>query len=502
VTDETAGGEEKKTEAGKEAPEEPPPHHEEQLVETHHTATIAGTSFDYTATAGRVLLREEEGKKKVSFFFVAYTRDDVDDPAERPIVFAFNGGPGSSSVWLHLGLLGPKRVEVDDEGNPGRVPGRLVPNEASILDVADLVFIDPVSTGYTRAIPGEEAKTYHHFTRDIETVGEFIRLYLTRFARWASPRFLIGESYGTTRSAGLAGHLFDRYGMAFNGVMLISSVLNFQTIAVDPKSGSFHRGNDLPYLLYLPVYAATAWYHRRLPDDLQSLELPEVLRKAERFAAGPYLRALWQGSRLDDEERSEVVAELARLTGLSERFVELSDLRVELFHFVKELLRDEGKTVGRLDSRYRGIDRFRVGSTLEHDPSLDAILPAYASTLNDYMRRELAYESDLPYEILNPKVWPWNYEDFQNAFVDVSEPLRSVMTRNPQMRVYVASGYFDLATPYFATEYTLDHLGLEDELRDNVTVSYFEAGHMMYVHRPSREKLREELAAFVRDATA
>lgn len=484
----------------KETEEEPPPHHEEHLAQTSHTATIGDQTFGYTATAGRILLREEEGKKKASFFFVSYTRD-VDDPTTRPIVFAFNGGPGSSSVWLHLGLLGPKRVFLDDEGNPPPPPGRLVDNDASLLDVADLVFIDPISTGFTRAIPEEEAKTYHHFSKDIETVGTFIQLYLTRFGRWGSPKFLIGESYGTTRSAGLAGHLLERYGLALNGLMLISSVLNFQTIAIDMKTYGFHRGNDLPYVLYLPVYAATAWYHGKLSDEYQSRSLTNLLEEVETFAGGDYQMALWAGADLDDDERHRIAGLLAGYTGLSVEFVLRSDLRIEKFHFTKELLRSEGYTVGRLDSRYKGVDRYLVGSMLEHDPSMDAVLGSYAAMLNDYVRRSLEYESDLPYEILNPKVWPWNYEDFQNAYVDVSETLRSVMTRNPHMQVFVASGYFDLATPYFATDYTLRHLGLEAGLADHIVEEHYEAGHMMYVHRPSLERLRDHLHEFVERAT-
>lgn len=479
---------------------EPPPHFEEHLSETHHSATIGGATFDYTATAGRMILTEEEGKKKVSFFFVAYTRDGF-TPDSRPVVFAFNGGPGSSSVWLHLGLLGPKRVSLDDEGNPPAPPGRLVDNEASILDVADIVLIDPVSTGFTRAIPGEEASTYHHFKHDIEAVGSFIRLYLGRFGRWSSPKFLIGESYGTTRSAGLAGHLLDRYGLYLNGVMLISSVLNFQTIATDSKSHLFHRGNDLPYILYLPVYAATAWYHRKLPSDLLDRPLRDVLDEVEAFAGGDYRTALWKGSQVGEDEQSAVAGLISRYTGLSVEFVLRSNLRVEMFHFVKELLRDEGVTVGRLDSRYKGVDRYLVGSMLEHDPSSDALTGVFTATLNDYVCRELGYESTLPYEILNPEVYPaWNYEDFQNAYVDVSETLRETMTRNPHMKAFIASGYFDLATPYFATEYTLRHLGLEANLRANVVERYYEAGHMMYVHKPSLARLRADLVEFMAGA--
>ncbi len=307
-------------------------------------------------------------------------------------------------------------------------------NDESILDVADLVFIDPVSTGFTRAIPGKEASSFHHFTRDIETVGSFIRLYLNRFGRWASPKYLIGESYGTTRSAGLAHHLLERYGMYLNGVILISSVLNFQTLALDKKSRGFHRGNDLPYILYLPSYAAAAWYHHKLDDELQALPLTDVLTTAEAFASGDYMAALWQGDRLPEEERSRTAAQIARLTGLSPEFVERSDLRIEKFHFLKELLRGDGYTIGRIDSRYKGIDRYLVGSMLENDPSIDATLGSYAAMFNDYVRRELGYESDLPYEILNPDVGKdWNYEDFQNAYVDVSEALRSTMARNPHM---------------------------------------------------------------------
>jgi len=478
----------------------PPEHHDDAVVETHHSITIDGETFSYTATAGRIVLKEDDDTKKASFFFTAYTLDGIDDPATRPIVFAFNGGPGSSSVWLHLGVLGPRIVEFDAKGNGTSTPGRLLDNDHTLLTHADLVFIDPVSTGFTRAIDKDEEKSYHHFEKDIEAVGDFVRRYLTTYERWASPKFLAGESYGTTRSAGLAGHLQSRYGLNLNGVILISSVLNFQTIALDSKSYTFHRGNDLPYVLYLPTYAATAWYHKTLDPELQDLDLPDLLREVEGFAETEYLLALEQGSRMDPEVYDSIAATLARYTSLSIDFVKRSDLRIEKFHFMKELLREEGLTVGRLDSRYRGVDRYDVGSMLEHDPSLDVWMGPFSAMLNDYMRRELEYKSDLVYEILNPKVWPWNYENFQNTYVDVSETLRDTMTKNPFLRVYIASGFFDLATPYFATEHTLAHLGIEPALRDNIEVSYFDAGHMMYVHRPSIEKLGGELRSFVERA--
>ena len=499
--------EEKKTETksengdtSKEADKKPPEHHDDAVVETHHSITVEGETLTYSATAGRIVLKEDDDTKKASFFFTAYTLDGIEDPATRPIVFAFNGGPGSSSVWLHLGVLGPKRVEFDEKGNGTSTPGRLVDNDYTLLTHADLVFIDPVSTGFTRAIDKDEEKSYHHFEKDIEAVGDFVRRYLTTYERWASPKFLAGESYGTTRSAGLAAHLQSRYGLYLNGVILISSVLNFQTIALDSTTHAFHRGNDLPYVLYLPTYAATAWYHKTLDPDLQERDLPGLLSDVETFAETEYLLALEQGSRLDPEVFNKIATTLARYTSLSLDFVKRSELRVEKFHFMKELLRDKGLTVGRLDSRYRGVDRYDVGSMLEHDPSLDVWMGPFSAMLNDYMRRDLGYKSDLVYEILNPKVWPWNYESFQNTYVDVSEALRDTMTKNPFLRVYVASGYFDLATPYFATEHTLAHLGIEPALRDNIEVAYFDAGHMMYVHRPSIERLGEDLRAFVESA--
>ena len=480
---------------------EPPPHHEEEVVETAHQVEIAGKAVAYTATAGRMLLREEEGRKRASFFFTAYSRDDVDDPANRPIVFSFNGGPGSSSVWLHLGAFGPRRVLMDDEGFRVPPPGRLVANEHSILDVADLVFIDPVGTGFSRAIPGEEAKKFHHFKKDIESVGDFIRTYLTRHERWASPKFLAGESYGTTRSAGVAAHLFSRHGLYFNGLVLVSSTLNFQTIGFNSSTWTFNRGNDLPYVVFLPTYAAAAWYHGRLEDDLQSLPLREFLDVVEKFAAGDYALALFQGDRLSGDEAADIARRVARFTGLSPEYVSRYDSRIEILRFCKELLRDQNRTIGRLDARYTGIDRFKDGDAFEADPSMDATMGVYTSALNDYVRRELGYESELPYEILSVETNEnWDYEDFKNAYVDVSEKLRETMSRNPHMKVFVACGYYDLATPHFATEYTFSHLGLDPGLRDNVDMAYYEAGHMMYVRIESLAKVAADVRTFIADA--
>lgn len=468
---------------------EPQPAPQDTLVTTQHSVTINGQAVAYTVTAGTLVLKEEDNTPKAAVFFTAYTRDDMTDPAQRPLTFAFNGGPGSSSVWLHLGLLGPRRVLMDDEGYALPPPYRLVDNEHSLLDVTDLVFIDPVSTGYSRAVKGDEAKEFHNIERDVEWVGEFIRLYTTRFRRWASPKFLAGESYGTTRAAALSGFLQQRHGLYLNGLALISTVLNFQTI-------DFHPGNDLPYLLFLPTYAATAWYHRRLAPELQ-LDLHQTLREVEAFARGEYAPALLQGAALSAGERRRVARKLARYTGLMPEYVEQSDLRIEIFRFTKELLRAQQRTVGRLDSRFVGIDRDAAGERPEFDPSYAAIQGPYTALLNDYVRRELGFESDLPYEILTGRVQPWDYGAYQNRYVNVAETLRAAICQNPALRVFVANGYYDLATPYFATEYTFNHLGLEPNLRGNINLGYYEAGHMMYIRRVALVQLKADLAAFI-----
>ena len=464
----------------------------EELLKTKHTVTIDGREVTYTATTGTILLKEENSKAKASVFFVAYTTDNVGDVGRRPLTFSFNGGPGSSSVWLHLGLLGPRRVLMDDEGRALPPPYKLVDNAHSLLDVTDLVFIDPVSTGYSRAVPGEEPDQFHGFDKDIESVGEFIRVYATRFKRWSSPKFLIGESYGTTRAAGLSGYLQDRHGMYFNGIMLVSAILNFQT-------ARFDVGNDLPYILFLPTYAATAWYHKRLDPDLQA-DLQATLREVETFALGEYTVAMMKGAALPADERRQIARKLARYTGLSQDYVERTDLRINIHRFVKELLRDQRRTVGRFDTRLTGIDRDAVGEEVEYDPSYAIVQGPYTATLNDYVRTELRFESDLPYEILTSHVHPWDYGKHQNQYVNVAETLRKAMTQNPYLKVFVANGCYDLATPYLATQYTFNHLALDPSLQENISMGYYEAGHMMYIHLPSLVQLKADLADFVRSA--
>ncbi|MBN4076485.1 hypothetical protein JYT16_02080 [Gemmatimonas aurantiaca] len=465
----------------------------EVLSETTHQIIIDGKKIEYKAVAGTMALTEDDEDAKASMFYIAYTRTGVSDPANRPVTFSFNGGPGSSSVWLHLGLLGPRRTLLDNDGNASAPPYELVDNEYSILDKTDLVFIDPISTGYSRAAEGEDPHQFHGVKEDIKSVGEFIRLYTTKNKRWSSPKFLIGESYGTTRAAGLSGYLQNKHGMFLNGIMLVSSILNFQT-------ARFTNGNDLPFILFLPTYTATAWYHNRLTDDLQS-DLQAALRESEEFARGEYTSALMLGDALTGDRRSALVVKLARLTGLTEEYIERTNLRILIHRFIKELRRDEGRTVGRLDSRFVGIDKDAAGEWYDYDPSYSNILGAYSATLNHYLRSELEYESNLPYNILTGKVHPWSYDDYKNRFVDVAETLRKAMTKNPFMKVYIANGYFDLATPYFATEYTFSHMGLDATLRDNVTMKYYESGHMMYIHIPSLAKQRRDLIEFIDSAT-
>ncbi len=464
----------------------------ENLVESFHEVTINGRLVKYRSVAGTMPLTEDAEDPKATIFFIAYTKVDASDPADRPLTFSFNGGPGSSSVWLHLGLLGPRRVLFDDEGFASAPPYELVDNEYSLLDKTDLVFIDPVSTGFSRAIESEDASQFHGVQEDIESVGEFIRLYTTRNERWASPKFLIGESYGTTRAAGLSGYLQQHHGMSLNGIMLISSILNFQTARFGP-------GNDLPYVLFLPTYTATAWYHKRLAPDLQA-DLAGALEEAERFAEGEYATALMLGDDLAPDKYEAIVVELARLTGLSETYIRQTNLRVGMWRFAGELLRDQRRTIGRLDSRFIGIDADAAGEGYDYDPSYSNILGPFSSTMNDYVRRELKFESDLPYEILTGNVHPWNYGQYRNRFVNVAETLRGAMTRNPNLKVFVANGYYDLATPYFATIHTFRHLGLDQSLRDNVVMAYYESGHMMYIQKASLVQQRDDLVAFMESA--
>lgn len=475
---------EEKPEKVQEAPEPEP-------VVTSHSITVGGKTLRYTASTGRLPIQNDKGEIQARLFYVAYKLETDTPTAERPLLFSFNGGPGSSSVWLHLGALGPKRVVVNPDGSMPPPPYRLTENEATWLGAADLVFIDPVGTGYSRAKDEDTAKKFYGVEGDIQCIGEFIRLYLTRSGRWGSPLYLAGESYGTTRAAGLAGHLIEK-GIAFNGIFLISMVLHFQTLR-------FAAGNDLPPALFLPTYAATAWYHQKLAGDLQSHDLKEFLAEVEAFALGEYTTALAQGDRLDPNLRRRIAKRVARYTGLSETYVDRADLRIEIMRFIKELARDQGMTVGRLDSRLTAREARNAEIAPEFDPSMAAIRPPYTATFNDYVRRELGYESDLSYEILGGLYNKWDWGP-GNAYADTATHLRQALAKNSHLKVFVASGYYDLATPYFATDYTLAHLGVDPSLRENITTEYYPAGHMMYIEEGCLAKLQEDAVAFIEAA--
>ncbi len=494
-----------KKEADQEKEAEPP-----APVVTDHTITLTdGRVLKYKATAGYLTLRDTEeaksprppaadkkderdplkGKPTAQVFFVAYTLDPAPDPATRPLTFSFNGGPGSSSVWLHMGALGPRRAQLTDQGEAPPPPYKLVDNESTWLDLTDLVFIDPVSTGYSRAAAGAGSNQFHGYKEDIASVGEFIRLYLSHNARWSSPKFIVGESYGTTRAAGLSDYLQEQHGIYLNGITLVSSVLDFQSISFDP-------GNNLPFSLYLPTYAAAAWYHHRLAPDLQAQPLADVLKSAEHFASNEYLLALEHGDALPPEEHTKVAGTLARFTGLPAASLAQENLREPDSRFFLDLLKDKNRSIGRYDARYTGI-RLQPGTdTYDFDPSFEAVHGAFTSAFNDYVRRELKYESDLPYNILT-SVEPWNFNNVQNSYLDVADNLRQAMSKHPYLKVWVCCGYYDLATPYFAAQHVVGQMHLDPAVRPNIALTYYPAGHMIYVQKESREKFRHDFEGFL-----
>ena len=471
-----------------------PPEPKDDLVTTHHQLRVGRRKLAYTATAGRVVLREEEHKDgtfrghkaRAEISMTTYTLDGA-DPRTRPVVFAFNGGPGSSSVWLHLGLLGPRRVVMGDVGHLEPPPYGLADNPESLLTVADLVFIDPMSTGWSRAVEGGKPGDYHGYQRDIEHVGELIRLWTSRNKRWMSPKFVAGESYGTLRGAALTAHLQDRYGMYLNGLILISSVLDLSSIDFEKQR------NDRAHALYLPTYAAIAHYHGK--HGRRSLR--SVLQEAEAYAARDLPWVLSRGARLGPDERAEAVSTVARLSGLSEDYIDRCDLRIEHWRYFTELLRDQRLSVGRLDARFTGPAASAIAENMDADPSHDAIMGPYAAAWNHYVREDLGYASDLHYEQITSRVMPWSFKDFEGRPVDVSDRLERAMRQNPHLRVHVSFGYYDGATPHFAAEDVFAKLRLPETLRANIEHAYYEAGHMMYVHEPSRVQQSRDLADFV-----
>ncbi len=459
-------------------------------VVTHHHIILEGKTINYTATAGYMPIKDEEGKLLARIFYVAYTADR-EPSGKRPVTFAFNGGPGSSSIWLHMGAISPVRVHfADDQGNPPAPPYTYDDNENSWLSFTDLVFIDPVSTGYSRTVKGIEPSKYHGYSEDIASVGDFIRLYITRNERWGSPKFLTGESYGTVRASGLSGYLQDTYGIYLNGITLISSVLNFEYI-------DFNRGNDLPYILFLPTYCTTAQYYKKLSPELENLSIDELKRRVENFAAGTYNLFLMKGDKATEPEASLIIDSLSYYTGLTKEFIRSCRERVTDGRFFKELLKDRGKTIGRFDSRYTGEDADDAGSNPTYDPSYSAVLGLFSGVFNEYVRKELNFKSDLPYEALT-NVYPWPSTD--NRYLDVSETLRRSMTENPHLKVMVCCGYYDLATPYYNAEYAVDHIGLRKDVRNNITLKYFNTGHMLYVTEAGDAKLKSDAESFYLNA--
>lgn len=465
-----------------------------QDTTTHHKITLDGKTIEYTSTAGYLTLFKENGEERAKIFYVAHHKKGGNTVEKRPLTFSFNGGPGSCSVWLHLGVLGPKRVLMTDEGETIPPPYQLVNNDYSWLDETDMVFIDPVSTGFSRAVEEKKADEFHGYTGDIESVGAFIRQYISEHKRWASPKFIIGESYGTTRASGLVDHLMNRYGMYMNGVILVSAITNFQT-------ARFTRGNDLPYPLFLPTYAASAYYHKQLSEELLAQPLADFLDEVENFALNDYTVALMKGDLLSEADRQNIIEKLHQYTSLSKTYIDRANLRINIHKFNKELLREKEEVIGRFDSRYKGVDKNSNGEYSERDPSYQpTIQGCFSAGINDYLTRELGFETNLPYEVLTGRVRPWDYSNVENRFLNVSENLRRTMVRNPHMKVWVANGYYDLATPYFATEYTINHMGLAKDLKENITMTYYPAGHMMYLLKESLVQMKEEAKAFYRSA--
>ncbi len=464
------------TAAGTEAdllPDEP--------VVTQHSARINGQNVSYTAEASWLPIRQD-GKIVAKMFYIAYTRNGVQDKSTRPLIFSFNGGPGTASVWMHMGYTGPRRVVYDDDGFALMPPGDLEDNPHSILDAADIVYIDPVDTGFSRMVEGEELHKFHGTLADIESVGEFIRLFILRKDRWMSPKFVIGESYGTTRASGLAGYLLDRHQLYLNGVILVSMTgLNVEA------------GEDVSFATSLPHLAATAWYHRQLVEDLQSMPLRAFLDEVEAFAMGDYLMALVQGDRLEDSERSEMARRVARYTGLTAEYVMSTNLRIDSRRFWKELLRDQRLTVGRLDSRYLGIDVDAAAENPEYDPAMADWNGPFSDAVNRYLREELGYNPDLKYNVWG-NVRPWNRDDGTN----VGQMLREAMRENPYLKVMIQGGYFDAATDYFSAVYTISHLQPGGEFRDRFRFSWYESGHMMYLRKPDLANANNDLRAFIR----
>lgn len=456
-------------------------------VSVKSKVTIAGQSIPYTATTGKLILRDDKGAAKASVFHITYTRDGIEDKKDRPVMFAFNGGPGSSSVWLHLGILGPKRINFPGDGTqPVDPPARLIDNDMSLLDVCDLVFIDPVSTGYSRAEKDSNPKDFHGLQSDIDSVGDFIRIWITENKRWASPKYLCGESYGGIRAAGLAQHLQDRYGMSLNGVILLSSLLDYRTIV-----GS--QGSQLSYQVFLPTFATTAYFHKKIEGDREA-----ILREAREFAFGDYGVALMKGNEITKEEKESVAAKLSKLTGIPAATWIRKSLRIDPFEFRKELLREEGKVIGRFDARVAWSSTDPNAISAEYDPSYSLAIGAFSTAMLSYLGDELGWKEDQPYEVLTGKVGPWTFGS-DNRIVNLTGRISDAIRDNPKLRVLVMGAHADLATPPDGVPYSLrQEVDLPEDLRGQFTFTYYDAGHMFYINPPDLAKARIDLVEFLK----
>lgn len=462
---------------GQQQRREPPP--EEKSSVTHHSARIGGQQINYTATAATYVIKSDDGTPKATMFYVAYTKDGVPDIAKRPVSFVYNGGPGSASLFTHMGM-GPERVVLTADGHGMPAPYTVTDNEDSFLDATDLVFIDAISTGYSRPAPGERPAQFHGIIEDANWFADFIYQYITRNERWASPKFLIGESYGTTRSAELSGVLQERHQMYLNGIVLLSTV------------AFANWGADDRFEFFLPTYVTSAWYHHLLAPDLQNESVAEVAQQAREFAHGEYAQALQKGDQISPAEYQKVVQDMAHLTALSPKYIEQSNLRVSSFRWFKELERDKRRTIGRLDSRFEGMDVDAAGERDEYDPSEASYEGAFVATFQDYVRRQLKWDSDMYYEV-SGNVRPWD----QTGNTQVAEVLRAAMTQQTYLKVLVLCGYYDLATPFNGIEETVSHMQLEPSVRKNISFAYYESGHMVYIDEKAHHKLHKDVDDFI-----